>query len=127
MTRLICVRGLTMFELCVFVVDDKYPHTPTRKQHTWTGRLQELTRKGENIDRPELFEGGVQNKVGRTTWSARTRKASDVKLPTEATYPSTSKRTNISRLGRHLGAKSISDHGWTTISFSVRFDDGSLR
>ena len=62
MTRLICVRGLTMFELCVFVVDDKYPHTPTRKQHTWTGRLQELTRKGENIDRPELFEGGVKTR-----------------------------------------------------------------
>ena len=62
MTRLICVRWLTMFELCVFVVDDKYPHTHTRKQHTWIGRLQELTRKGENIDRPELFEGGVKTR-----------------------------------------------------------------
>ena len=62
MTRLICVRWLTMFELCVFVVDDKYPHTHTRKQHTWIGRLQELTRKGENIDRPELLEGGVKTR-----------------------------------------------------------------
>ena len=34
MTRLICVRGLTMFELCVFVVDDKYPHTHTHENNT---------------------------------------------------------------------------------------------